>query len=246
MNYFKTDKNIQIHYKFLPKKNKPTLIFIHGLALDHTCWQHFIENLKGDCGILCFDLRGHGLSSKPRKKREYQIKNFVDDSEKLIKHLKIKDFYLIGHSLGGLISSELNNRIKPNATILISTPIDLKDVSIPFYSLVKIIILIPKHILKIFATKKNYSDIKGLLKLYIKCLSKFSASRALKIISNIKRFKGLAKINNSCIIISKYDEIIKNHITQIYPEYIEMKGTHFAPIRDYEKTITIIKKFIKK
>ena len=53
--------------------------------------------------VLRFDLRGHGRSTKPKKR--FTIRNYVDDMFGLLNQINWnKELYLVGHSLGGMIA----------------------------------------------------------------------------------------------------------------------------------------------
>jgi 3-oxoadipate enol-lactonase len=53
--------------------------------------------------ILRYDLRGHGRTTKPKKR--FTIRNYVDDLHALLTHLNwTEELYLVGHSLGGMIA----------------------------------------------------------------------------------------------------------------------------------------------
>lgn len=242
MSYFKTSDNVNLYYNYYPKKNKPVLVFVHGLGIDHTCWKNFIKTYKKDYGVLTLDLRGHGNSSKPSNLEDYKIERFVLDLKELLKKLNLKKYYLIGHSLGGLIISEL----KAKKYVLICTPVDFNDVNKTFYFFARMAIRLPHKLYKIFDTKMDYSRVKGIFNLYIKCLARASPKVVFKIIKNLKSYKGLKKVKEKrLVIISKYDEILKNHIAQIYSRKIIIKGNHYAPLAKYEQTKKFIDLFLK-
>lgn len=81
------------------------LVFIHGAGGDLNVWKkerQFFKRKK--ISTLAIDLRGHGKSDKPNDKSKYQLKYFAKDIRKIIKAEKIKNFILIGHCLGGIIT----------------------------------------------------------------------------------------------------------------------------------------------
>ncbi|KKL13527.1 hypothetical protein LCGC14_2524860, partial [marine sediment metagenome] len=50
-----------------------------------------------------FDLRGHGRTTKPKKR--FTIRNYVDDMYSLLTYLNwTENLYIIGHSLGGMVA----------------------------------------------------------------------------------------------------------------------------------------------
>lgn len=93
-----------IYYKCSEfKKNKISLVFIHGLSGSISAWRRY-ENLSEKYNLLFFDLRGHGKSVKPEKYLECSIKNLAMDLADLIEETKAENVVLISHSLGTLIA----------------------------------------------------------------------------------------------------------------------------------------------
>ena len=103
MDSFSPEKNIEIYYKISGLKDGPKLVLIHGLFLNSDCWKFQLPFFEDKFQILRFDLRGHGRSTKPKK--QFTIRNYVDDMLALLTHLNwTENLYLVGHSLGGMIS----------------------------------------------------------------------------------------------------------------------------------------------
>ena len=75
------------------------LIMLHGFSLDRRMWNRqdgvFAEKYK----VITPDARGHGLSEAPRT--DYAREDRTTDIEKLLEHLNIDRFHLIGFSMGG-------------------------------------------------------------------------------------------------------------------------------------------------
>ncbi|MFA7693802.1 MAG: alpha/beta hydrolase [Candidatus Hydrogenedentales bacterium] len=82
------------------------VILVHGIAANADInWRRpgVIRKLSKDFQVISFDLRGHGLSDKPKSPDEYGIK-MVDDIIRLMDHLNLEKAHLAGYSLGGFIS----------------------------------------------------------------------------------------------------------------------------------------------
>jgi pimeloyl-ACP methyl ester carboxylesterase len=82
----------------------PPLIFVHGWTCDSHDWMWQLPAF-GDRRTIAFDLRGHGRSSAPEG--GYDIPSLAADIAELMDSLDIAKAILIGHSLGGVISSYL-------------------------------------------------------------------------------------------------------------------------------------------
>ena len=85
----------------------PSLVIIHGYGGSSVTFYRMIKDLSQKFQVFCIDLLGMGLSSRP-KFEVYDTKEcinfFVDSIEEWRKALKLKEFTLCGHSLGGYLS----------------------------------------------------------------------------------------------------------------------------------------------
>ncbi|MFW9828650.1 MAG: alpha/beta fold hydrolase [Candidatus Thorarchaeota archaeon] len=103
MSSFSPEKDIEIYYAISGKENGPKMVLIHGLFLNSDTWKYQLSYFESEFNILRFDLRGHGRSTKPKKR--FTIRNYVDDMFALLQHLNWRnELYLVGHSLGGMIA----------------------------------------------------------------------------------------------------------------------------------------------
>ncbi len=76
------------------------VVLIHGYPLSGASWEKQIPVLL-DAGfrVITYDRRGFGNSSKPTTGYNYDI--FAEDLHKLVTHLGLRDFSLVGFSMGG-------------------------------------------------------------------------------------------------------------------------------------------------
>ena len=93
---------------YLENKNKnyksnETLILIHGFGANKDSWLYLSKELSKDYHLIIPDLPGHGDSFKTGTKK-YTIGNQAKWLNEFIAKKKIKDFTLIGNSMGGAIS----------------------------------------------------------------------------------------------------------------------------------------------
>jgi len=76
------------------------IILIHGYPLSGASWEKQIPILlNAGFRVITYDRRGFGNSSKPTTGYNYDI--FAEDLQKLVKHLGLHDFSLVGFSMGG-------------------------------------------------------------------------------------------------------------------------------------------------
>jgi pimeloyl-ACP methyl ester carboxylesterase len=101
----------------------PPLLLVHGWTCDHTYMAPQFEHFRRAHRVIAVDLRGHGLSDKP--KQEYTMTAFADDLVWLCNQLGVKKPVVIGHSMGGVIAVELAARFPdvPAALIALDSPL---------------------------------------------------------------------------------------------------------------------------
>jgi non-heme chloroperoxidase len=76
------------------------LVLIHGYPLNGSSWEKQIPVLlNAGYRIITYDRRGFGKSSQPTTGYNYDA--FAEDLRKLVTHLKLRDFVLVGFSMGG-------------------------------------------------------------------------------------------------------------------------------------------------
>ncbi len=85
-------------------ENNP-IIFLHGNSLSSLTFQSQFEQIN--LPLLSIDLPGHGKSSSAQHpQKTYSIPGYVEVLKFVVEELKLKNFILAGHSLGGHIAIE--------------------------------------------------------------------------------------------------------------------------------------------
>src|SRR6202050_2954075 len=76
------------------------VVLIHGYPLNGASWEKQVPDLLGaGYRVITYDRRGFGKSSQPTT--GYNYDTFAKDLHTLIGHLKLRDFSLVGFSMGG-------------------------------------------------------------------------------------------------------------------------------------------------
>ena len=90
--------NIDLYYED-HGSGKP-VVLIHGYPLSGASWEKQVPVLL-DAGhrVITYDRRGFGKSSQPTT--GYNYDTFAEDLHQLVTHLKLRDFALVGFSMGG-------------------------------------------------------------------------------------------------------------------------------------------------
>jgi len=90
--------NIDLYYED-HGSGKP-VVLIHGYPLSGASWEKQVPVLL-DAGhrVITYDRRGFGRSSQPTT--GYNYDTFAEDLHKLVTQLELRDFALVGFSMGG-------------------------------------------------------------------------------------------------------------------------------------------------
>lgn len=83
-------------------KDKPPLVILHGMRDHALSMLSLVEALQGTYRVIAPDLRGHGDSENCGS---YAMVQFVADLRAVVNHFALVGPTLIGHSLGGHITS---------------------------------------------------------------------------------------------------------------------------------------------
>ena len=76
------------------------VVLIHGYPLNAASWEKQVPTLlAAGHRVITYDRRGFGKSSQPTA--GYNYDTFAEDLHKVVTHLKLRDFALVGFSMGG-------------------------------------------------------------------------------------------------------------------------------------------------
>jgi non-heme chloroperoxidase len=76
------------------------VVLIHGYPLSSASWEKQISTLlPTGHRVIAYDRRGFGKSSQPTT--GYNYDTFAEDLHKVVTHLKLRNFALVGFSMGG-------------------------------------------------------------------------------------------------------------------------------------------------
>jgi pimeloyl-ACP methyl ester carboxylesterase len=103
ISHYYYSHRLKLHFWDWGQDGKGSLILIHG-GLDHARnWDWVARHLREDFHVYALDLRGHGNSSWAAG-APYSIAEHVLDLSALLDIIDDFPVYLIGHSLGGIIT----------------------------------------------------------------------------------------------------------------------------------------------
>jgi pimeloyl-ACP methyl ester carboxylesterase len=81
---------------------EPALVFLHYWGGTSRTWRRVTAELEGQFKTVAYDARGWGKSDKTLA--GYKLADLADEALSLVKALGIKQYVLVGHSMGGKVA----------------------------------------------------------------------------------------------------------------------------------------------
>ncbi len=259
----------KIRYRTHLGQRKNWLVFLHGFRVNSSIWKEYLSYFeKKGYSTLCLDLRGHGLSGKPRKISKYRLSRYSKDVQEIILKEKIKSMFLIGYSMGGTIALDFyeKNPEKIKKLILISTSPELrsgmkKKSRVLFPIVMTILDFIREIYSKLYKKQKivlDFSKLKN--KDGLEILFETSKDNVSRL--NLPEFASIIAFNAkkvakkvsvpTLIIGGDSDELFSVNSFKLFKEQIRnsvlkiFKGTHCLVFINPKKLIKEIENFIQK
>lgn len=105
------------------EKNTP-LVLVHGYPDNQEVWEPVIEHLINDFYIVTYDVRGAGLSSIPKRIRDYRLERLSLDLQEVVDQvLPGRQFHMAAHDWGSIQSWESATEPKLKGRLLSYTTI---------------------------------------------------------------------------------------------------------------------------
>ncbi len=92
-------------FSFTSQHSGPAIIFLHGFLESQRMWDGLIKKLPRAYRKVTLDLPGHGDSENLGY--VHSMEDMAELVKSLADHLKLKRFYLCGHSMGGYVALAL-------------------------------------------------------------------------------------------------------------------------------------------
>ncbi len=91
---------VKIHFKQMGT-GRP-VIFLHGFGTSLDTWRFVVETLEDEYRLVLVDLKGHGLSDRPRDEM-YAAQDHARVVQGLIDYLGLDNVMIVGHSFGSVV-----------------------------------------------------------------------------------------------------------------------------------------------
>ncbi|GFX99834.1 hypothetical protein TNCV_258731 [Trichonephila clavipes] len=97
------------------------LLLLHGFASGIGLWISNIDSLSQNRPVYALDILGFGLSSRPAFSKDAELaeNQFVESIESWRKKVGLKQFILLGHSMGGYLAAAYSIKYPDNIKHLI-------------------------------------------------------------------------------------------------------------------------------
>ncbi|MGH8617072.1 MAG: alpha/beta fold hydrolase [Burkholderiales bacterium] len=94
---------LKLHYLDYGTAGRPPMLCVHGGAA-HGHWFDFVAPaFSADYHVRAIDQRGHGDSGQGAP-ADYTYDRYAADLNEVVEKLGLRDFVLVGHSMGGMVS----------------------------------------------------------------------------------------------------------------------------------------------
>jgi esterase len=104
--YFVEIDGLRLHVQDYGSAGKPPMLCVHGGGANGHWYDFVAHGFTADYHVRAIDLRGHGDSDWDNSDPpNYNYSRHAADIHELTEKLDLRDFVLIGHSMGGAISS---------------------------------------------------------------------------------------------------------------------------------------------
>jgi pimeloyl-ACP methyl ester carboxylesterase len=94
---------LRLHYLDYGMAGRPPILCVHGGAAHGHWFDFFASGFVADFHVRALDFRGHG-DSQWMNPPGYTYELYASDLAGVVDKLDLRDFVLIGHSMGGLVS----------------------------------------------------------------------------------------------------------------------------------------------
>ena len=98
--YVRVEPEVKIYVEDINPKGSRTILFLHGWPLTHDAYEYQFDYFSKK-GYRCIGMDTRGFGNSDRPATGYSYNRLADDVRAVVDTLKLKDFILAGHSMGG-------------------------------------------------------------------------------------------------------------------------------------------------
>jgi pimeloyl-ACP methyl ester carboxylesterase len=94
---------LELHYLDYGTEGRTPMLCLHGGAVNAHWFDFVAGGFTADHHVRALDQRGHGDSERADPP-DYRYSSYASDLAQVVEQLDLRDFVLVGHSMGGLVS----------------------------------------------------------------------------------------------------------------------------------------------
>jgi pimeloyl-ACP methyl ester carboxylesterase len=113
---------VRLRYLEWGDPGQASLLLLHGIGQTAHTWAYFATAMQPYYCVIALDLRGHGESSWAPD-GDYSLEAHARDLDSFLQQLKLKDFTIVGFSLGGRSAMWLTDRHPAKVRRLVITDV---------------------------------------------------------------------------------------------------------------------------
>jgi pimeloyl-ACP methyl ester carboxylesterase len=119
---------LRLHYLDYGTTGRPPMLCVHGGAASAHWFDYVAGAFSADYHVRALDLRGHGDSAWVDPPA-YAYADYAADISRFVEKLDLRDFVLVGHSMGGMVSLVYTTRYpgRVKKLIVVDTSIKLSE-----------------------------------------------------------------------------------------------------------------------
>lgn len=260
MSQFISFRNTKLH--FTVTGDGHVVVLLHGFLMSSNTWTPLIKELNNKYKVVAIDLPGHGKSGSLKTVHSMPI--MADAVHEILVHLNIKQFVMIGHSMGGYVALAYAHKYpeKLNGLVLVnSTAVADTDEKKQKRDQAKAVVKNNKEaFVKVFISNLFRAENRSRLSqkiitiineaLKMKSSAIISALEGMKLrADHLKLFRELPL--SKLVIIGKKDtvipfDLVKDQLKNSDIEMKELPDGHMSYIENYKEFTYILMHFIEK
>jgi pimeloyl-ACP methyl ester carboxylesterase len=101
-----------INVSFTDSGKGKAVVFLHGFLESKEIWESFAKKLSKTQRVISIDLLGHGKTDC--LSYVHTMEEMAEAVQAVLHHLKLRKYFLVGHSLGGYVSLALGENNPDN------------------------------------------------------------------------------------------------------------------------------------
>ena len=115
-SYYDKTSGLNLSYRYLKNENKETIIFLHGYNGNSKSWAYQFKYFKKYFSLISFDFPGFGKSNNMIDPDMFKVSELII---RALESLKIKNYYVVGHSMGGMLAQVLASNLKSSVVKIV-------------------------------------------------------------------------------------------------------------------------------